>query len=72
MLCLTRRPSRQLPTDASMLLSRVPQAGAAARAAYGQAPASQYMPHLSLLYSDVPEEERCDRLGLCWRIDQRQ
>lgn len=72
MLCLARRPSRQLPTATSMPLTRVLQAGAAARAAYSQDPASRYMPHLSLLYSDIPEEERCDRLGLCWRIDQRQ
>lgn len=34
------------------------QAGAAARVAFGQDPAAPYMPHLSLLYSDIPEEER--------------
>lgn len=34
------------------------QAGALARAAYGQDTQSPYMPHLSLLYSDLPQEER--------------
>ncbi|EFN53969.1 hypothetical protein CHLNCDRAFT_135910 [Chlorella variabilis] len=33
-------------------------AGAAARAAFGQDPAAAYMPHLSLLYSDISELER--------------
>lgn len=55
-----------------MLLNSL-QAGAAARETYGQDPASRYMPHLSLLYSDVSEEERCvagtggvDGRGWCW------
>lgn len=40
------------------LLETLKQAGAAARAAFGRDPASPYMPHLSLLYSDIPAEER--------------
>lgn len=44
-------------TDAATM-----QAGAAARAAYGQDPAAPYMPHLSLLYSDMPAEDRWMRL----------
>ncbi|KAL4440633.1 hypothetical protein ABPG75_003634 [Micractinium tetrahymenae] len=34
------------------------QAGAATREAYGQDPSSRYMPHLSLLYADISQEER--------------
>lgn len=34
------------------------QAGAATRATFNQDPASRYMPHLSLLYSDIDQPER--------------
>lgn len=34
------------------------QAGAAAREAYGHDPRSRYMPHLSLLYADIDQQER--------------
>lgn len=33
-------------------------AGSAARRAYGMDPNARYMPHLSLLYSDISQEER--------------
>ena len=39
-------------------LALASQAGARARAAYGQDVQAPYMPHLSLLYSDMPQEER--------------
>ena len=48
---LARPPERHAPWHHA-------QAGAAARAAYGQDPASRYMPHLSLLYADIPGEQR--------------
>ena len=35
------------------------EAAAAARRAFGQAP-SDYMPHLSLLYAKIPDEERTE------------
>lgn len=35
------------------------EAAAAARRAFGQAPAD-YMPHLSLLYAKIPDEERTE------------
>ena len=52
-------PAWPLPAHREAVLLNALQAGSAARAAYGQDPASRYMPHLSLLYSDIPEEERC-------------